>query len=204
MSILTMRRRGAGAKGSKYLMTTKSNPQVFQICLDNGWCSAEGMTYEDARKVTSYASTTFQKNNGITHFNEFQYFGVTSIVVYSFWQDKNLKVIKLPNNVTTINSRAFAQCDSLLYIDIPASVTSISAGAFIYNASNNGSMQYIKCMPTTPPSIVAASTDKILDGTNNCPIYVPDESVEAYITAWSDVADRIKPLSAFSDTSLQF
>ena len=60
-------------------------------------------------------------------------------------------------------------------------------------------MEYIKVYATTPPSIVAATGYKILDGTNDCPIYVPDESVEAYITAWSDVASRIKPLSAFSD-----
>ena len=58
-------------------------------------------------------------------------------------------------------------------------------------------MQYIKCMPTTPPSIVAASTNKILDGTNNCPVYVPDASVNAYKTAWSNVAERIFPLSEF-------
>ena len=60
-------------------------------------------------------------------------------------------------------------------------------------------MLYIKLYPTTPPSIVVSGTNKILDGTNDCPIYVPDESVEAYITAWSDVASRIKPLSAFSE-----
>ena len=63
-------------------------------------------------------------------------------------------------------------------------------------------MQYIKCMPTTPPSIVAANTtDKILDGTNDCLIYVPDESVEAYKAAnnWSEeyIVNRIKPISEF-------
>ena len=84
-----------------------------------------------------------------------------------------------------------------MYLDIPASVTSISAVAFLYGSSNNGSMQYIKCLPTTPPSIVASGTNKILDGTNNCPVYVPDASVNAYKTAWSDVAGRIKPLSEF-------
>lgn len=35
--------------------------------------------------------------------------------------------------------------------------------------------------------------------TNDCPIYVPDESVDAYMTAtnWSELADRIKPMSEF-------
>jgi hypothetical protein len=58
-------------------------------------------------------------------------------------------------------------------------------------------MQYIKLYPTTPPSIIASTGYKILDGTNNCPVYVPDASVNAYKTAWSDVASRIYPLSEF-------
>lgn len=196
MTALTMRRRGAGEKKSKYLMTAESNPEVFPICVAQGWCSSEGMTYEEAAAVTN-VSTYFQRNRDITHFEEFQYFGITSLVTYAFWKATNLEVIKLPNSVTSIDGRAFAQCDSLLYLDIPASVTSISAVAFLYGSSNNGSMQYIKCLPTTPPSIVASGTNKILDGTNNCPVYVPDASVNAYKTAWSDVAGRIKPLSEF-------
>ena len=196
--ILINRRRAAqsGSPVITYLILEEDNKPVYDKCVEQGWCGVEGMTYEQAAAVTNI-STYFQRNNSITHFEELQYFGITSIEVYAFWQDTNLEVIKLPNSLTTIGSRAFAQCDSLLYIDIPASVTSISAGAFTYNASDNGSMQYIKCMPTTPPSIVAASTNKILDGTNNCPVYVPDASVNAYKTAWSDVASRIYPLSEF-------
>lgn len=196
MSILSMRRRSVGAKKSNYLMTATSNPEVFAICLAQGWCSADGMTYEEAAAVTNI-SDYFNSNNKIVHFDELKYFGITSIPNYAFFRDTKLKVIKLPNTITVINGRAFSQCDSLLYLDIPASVTSISASAFIYGSSNNGSMQYIKCMPTTPPSIVASGTNKILDGTNNCPVYVPDESVNAYKTAWSDVEDRIFPLSEF-------
>jgi hypothetical protein len=193
-----MRRRGAGEKKSKYLMTAKSNPEVFLICVAQGWCSAEGMTYQDARKVTNI-SDYFNANNNITHFEELEYFGITSIPSYAFFRDTKLKVIKLPNIITAINGRAFSQCDSLLYLDIPASVTSISASAFIYGSSNNGSMLYIKLYPTTPPSIIASTGYKILDGTNDCPIYVPDESVEAYkaATGWSALASRIYPISEF-------
>lgn len=219
MGVLSMRRRGAGEKGSKYLMTAKSNPEVFPICVAQGWCGADGMTYEDAANVTDIG-TVFRSNANITHFEEFQYFGVTSIAQYAFSSCTNLEVIKLPNSITTIGTYAFyssnnlkiitlpdsleilrnrvlARCGSLLYVDIPASVTSIYAGVFTYNGSNNTNIQYIKVYPITPPSIAASGTDKILDGTNNCPVYVPDESVSAYKTAWSDVAGRIKPLSEF-------
>lgn len=36
-----------------------------------------------------------------------------------------------------------------------------------------------------------------LNETKNCPIYVPDEAVDAYKTAtnWAAYADRIKPIS---------
>ena len=198
MSILSMRRRAvqSGSPAITYLILEKDNKPVYKVCVDNGLCGAEGMTYEEAAAITNIRDY-FQRNNSITHFEELQYFGITSIAVYAFWQDTNLEVIKLPNSVTSIGNRAFAQCGSLLYIDIPSSVTSISAGAFLYGSSNNGSMQYIKCMPTTPPSILASGTNKILDGTNNCPVYVPDSSVAAYKTAWSDVASRIYPISEF-------
>ena len=47
---------------------------------------------------------------------------------------------------------------------------------------------------TTPPSLYNTA---VLGDTNNCPIYVPDASVEAYKTAtnWSSYASRIKGIS---------
>ena len=193
-----MRRRSAHSSSPAitYLITERDNKPVYDKCVEHGLCGVDGMTYEQAAAVTNI-SDYFNANNNIIHFKELEYFGITSIPTYAFFRDTKLKVIKLPNTITAINGRAFSQCNSLLYLDIPASVTSISTSAFTYQSSNNGSMQYIRCMPTTPPSIVVSGTNKILDGTNNCPVYVPDASVNAYKTAWSDVASRIYPLSEF-------
>ena len=111
-----MRRRTtqSGSPAITYLILEEDNKPVYDICVQQGWCSSEGMTYEQAAAVTNI-STYFQRKN-ITHFEELQYFGITSIDAYAFWQDRNLEVITLPNSVTTIGSRAFAQCDSLLLL----------------------------------------------------------------------------------------
>jgi hypothetical protein len=186
-----MRRRSVVEKKSKYLMTAESNPEVFTICLAQGWCSAEGMTYEEAAAVISIPNDSFS-NKGLIHFREFKFFSVTDLT-YTFFRNTNLQFIELPSTLTRISHSTFAQCN-LAYLDIPENVATISTSAF-----NNGnrSMQYIIVRRTTPPSIQVSGSYKILDSTNNCPVYVPDESVNAYKTAWSDVASRIKPLSEF-------
>lgn len=103
MGVLSMRRRGAGVKGSKYLMTATSNPGIFAICLANGWCSAEGMTYEDARMVTSLGRDFGFNNKDITHFEEFEYFtGVTQLITNSFRYATNLKSIVFPDSLVRI------------------------------------------------------------------------------------------------------
>lgn len=60
----------------------------------------------------------------------------------------------------------------------------------LYVTSN---MVSVTILATTPPTLGSSS----LKDTNNCPIYVPAESVDAYKQAenWSSLADRIQPIS---------
>ena len=80
---------------------------------------------------------------------------------------------------------------------IPASVTSIGRQAF----RGMSNLKFIVCNPTTPP--VLNSSSEI--GSSKCPIYVPDESVEAYKTAtnWSAYASRIYPMSIYENGGLE-
>lgn len=59
-------------------------------------------------------------------------------------------------------------------------------------------LEAIYCYPTTPPTIFINSGGnyQTFDNTNNCPIYVPSESINAYKTAdgWSKYADRIQAI----------
>ena len=210
-----MRRRGVGVKDSKYLMTAKSNPEVFPICVAQGWCSSEGMTYEDAALITSLGinGRIFQGNTDIRRFKELAYFGVTEIQSYAFDGCTNLTSVGIPDAVTKFNSYCFRNC-ALASVYIPANVTSIGNGAFQNvssltnviipaNVTSIGSnafvgclgLTYIKCLAVAPPTL--GNSTALGPATYTYLIYVPDESVSAYKTAWSNVAGRIKPLSEF-------
>lgn len=73
-------------------------------------------------------------------------------------------------------------------VTVPASVTLLRACCF-YSCT---ALQEIVMLPTTPP----ARAHNSLANTNNCPIYVPDASLETYQNEWQDLASRIQPLSA--------
>ena len=111
--------------------------------------------------------------------------GVASIGEGAFIGCSSLTSIVIPEGVTSIGSYAFDSCSSLTSIVIPEGVTSIGN----YSFGHCTTLSKIECKSQTPPT---ADRDMFQD-TNNCPIYVPNESVEAYKAApgWSDYADRI-------------
>lgn len=63
-----------------------------------------------------------------------------------------------------------------------------------YGLQGYKQLQSVIFRSLNPPTM---GTNYALDNTNNCPIYVPDASVEAYQSAtnWVNYKDRIKPLS---------
>ena len=96
--------------------------------------------------------------------------------------------LTIPNSVTTIGGSAFWNCSGLTgSLTIPNSVTTIGFGAF-YGC--NG-LNEIMILGTTPPSLRSSA----FNSTNNCPIYVPYESLNDYKTAtnWSSYQNRILP-----------
>ena len=94
--------------------------------------------------------------------------------------------VKYKLDGTSISYRAFQNCTSLTSITIPNSVTSIGDSAFSYCHG----LTSVTIESTTPPTL--GGTDAFINA-NNCPIYVPAESVDAYKTAtnWSELANRI-------------
>ena len=99
-----------------------------------------------------------------------------------------LSSVILENGVTNIGRTVFYGCTALTNITIPNSVISIGNAVF----RNCTSLTSITCNATTPPTLGTVA----FDNTNNCPIYVPSGSVEAYKTAtnWSSYADRIQAI----------
>ncbi len=137
---------------------------------------------------------------------------VTSIdeATFGSWSSNNQPLV-IPNSVTSIGDGAFADWHSNNQpLTISNSVTNIGNGSFYAWRANNHPLvipnsvtnigdaafhnwplvPYVEIQATTPPSLAGASA---FSAQNDAPIYVPDESVEAYKTAtnWVDLADRI-------------
>ena len=113
---------------------------------------------------------------------------VTSIGESAFygWESNNQPLV-IPESVTSIGNFAFADWSSNTHpLIIPSSVTSIGGQAF-YNWQL---VPYVEIQAITPPTLASITA---FGNQNNAPIYVPDESVEAYKTAtnWVYLADRI-------------
>ena len=108
---------------------------------------------------------------------------VTSIGDGAFAYCSGLTSVTIPNSVTSIGEWAFNGCTGLTSVTIPNSVTSIGGSAF----SGCTGLTSVTIEAETPPTL----GEKAFYGTNNCPIYVPCNAVNAYKTAWSEYADRI-------------
>ena len=113
--------------------------------------------------------------------------GTSSIRSFCFSDCLSLTSVTIPNTVTTIGSNSFTKT-GLTSVTIPESVTFIGKLAFFLS----NSLTSITCLSETPPAL--GNYNNAFDNTNNCPIYVPEDSVDAYKTAWSTYASRIQAI----------
>lgn len=94
----------------------------------------------------------------------------------------------------TVASRLFYNCGKLRSIDLTALVkwTKMVNNEEMFILSGISDYISIRDVPPFP------LTSNALNGTRDCPIYVPDNAVDTYKTAtnWSAYADRIKPISS--------
>ena len=136
--------------------------------------------------VTSIGQGAFRDCGGLTSCTIGS--GVTSIGVGAFYLCTGLTSCTIGSGVTSIGTSAFYGCTGLTSIEIPSGVTRIDINAF----NGCSSLTSITVNPTTPPTLGSYA----LSGTNNCPIYVPAESVSTYQSAsgWSTYADRIQAI----------
>lgn len=99
----------------------------------------------------------------------------------------SLTKVILPNKLENIGSKVFAGCTSLNYVTIPQSVNSIGYGTF------SGCEKLAKIVCSNPtPLVIEKSVFQETYGDRfdfeNCTLYVPEGSYEAYRTAdvWKD------------------
>ena len=143
--------------------------------------------YTILNSVTSIVRSAFNGCTGLTSVTIGN--SVTSIGINAFYGCTGFTSVTIGNSVTSIGNQAFGECTGLTSVSIPNSVTSIGDWAFVECTG----LTSITVEPTTPPTL----GEDTFSETNNCPIYVPSESVETYKTAtnWSTYASRIKPIS---------
>ena len=102
-------------------------------------------------------------------------------------------VISFPTSSYGWDSGVMYGCTALKFADLPATVT--SAPSVFIGCSK---LETVIFRSVNPPTI---TTNTFSGCSVLANIYVPDESVEAYKTAttWVDYADRIKPLSEYTE-----
>ncbi len=150
----------------------------------NGCSSLTSITIPDS--VTSIENSAFTSCSSLPSITIPE--SVTSIGSFVFQSCRSLTSITIPEGVTSIGDYTFSYCTSLTSITIPEGVTSIGENAFLWCTSLNS----ITVKPEVPPT----GSQAMFDETNNCPIYVPAGSVEAYKAAeyWNEYADRIQAI----------
>lgn len=108
----------------------------------------------------------------------------------SSFQNSGIKgEIYLPH-VTYIDQHAFEGCTNLEGVTLGKYIADLRYYCF----RNCTSLKYIKILNPIPPQLGNNDTEFV--NTNNCPIYVPKESVHAYKTTghWAYWANRIQPM----------
>lgn len=113
---------------------------------------------------------------------------VTTIGDNALQNCESLTNITIPNSVTSINQYAIRNCVSLTSCTIGSGVTNIGRRAF----QNCPSLTSFFCLATVPPNLGASA----FLSTDNCIIYVPAASVNAYKakSGWSSYASRIQAI----------
>lgn len=155
---------------------------IIDVVFPSGITTMEGAMFRECESLTS-----------VTSFGD-----VTEIGSYCFYRCHNLMEMTLPSDLTSIGDHAFEGCSGLTSVEIASTITSIGAYAF-YGCKN---LAYVIVNATTPPTLGvgtahSSKVNEAFDYTNNCPIYVPADSVAAYKRAigWSDYASRIQAIT---------
>lgn len=183
------------------LMDSVTNPEVLAICYAEHWCTNSAkMTIAEAELVTDIG-IVFKGSTTITHFEELESFGISSIPNSAFEDCVNLKSIVIPSTLDTIGEKAF-KSSGITNIAIPNSVRSIGANAFrgctslvtisigtgitsigdeVFRGCTSMTSMYIYA--TEPPTL----TNINAFSQNTTLIYVDSEYVDRYKTAttWS-------------------
>ena len=152
-------------------------------CSNTGQWTFEGcsgLTSHTLNGVTIIGARAFSECGALTNITIPD--GVTSIGNYAYVTCTGLTdTVTIPDTVTTIGNSAFAGCRRLDHVIIGSGVTSIGDKAF----DGCVGLDDVKLYPTVPPTLGASGGVCLVFDDNNCPLYVPSQSVSTYKdTGW--------------------
>lgn len=192
---------------AKFNVTDTSNPTQILFNDSNAFTEIEVDGVVQPSVTTGYTFSTTGE-----HTVKYTLSSSTSMGNSAFSNCSNLTSVIIPSGVTKVTSFGFENCSSLTSITIPEGVTNIEYGGFLNcnsltslvmpstityfggsSLKDCSSLTSLTILATTPPSTLGTDA---LKNTNNCIIYVPSESVNAYKTAnkWSSYASRIQAI----------
>lgn len=181
--------------GSKSVLKEVVLPSTITQIVDYSFYKYTALTKVDILwDVITYIGTSAFDGCTSLIIEELSLPNITQIYNYAFRGVTVKRITNLGSAITIIRVGCFYNSKNLTYVNIPAQVTDIYNEAFRYCTS----LVAFICNPTTPPTLSstnAFSNTPIASGTGY--IYVPDESVDAYKSAWSTYAGVIKPLSEY-------
>ena len=155
-----------------------------------------------AGMVKVYSINSMFRDCGITTVDLTPLAGMMKLTSFYFLfaECMNLAYIDLSPLAGMVNVTSFDymlyRCYNLISIDLTPLAGMVKATKFNYILNSCYKLTYVLIANTTPWVISSNS----FESTNNCPIYVPDESLETYkiATNWTTYADRIKPMNDFA------
>ena len=136
--------------------------------------------------VTTFGSNAFASVSGLNSVTID--YASNATLRSSQFTDSSITSLTIGSHPTSIGDSMFRKCTKLTTLVIPSNISSIDGYAF----DGCSGLRSITVESTTPPTLGSNA----FNNTNDCPIYVPSGSVNAYKAAsgWSDYASRIQAI----------
>ena len=178
-----------GTYSSAFGNSTISNIDLNGVTLigDFGFSYTSGYTsITIPPSVTTFGQYAFNSVSGLNSVT-IDYASNATLGSYQFG-GLSITSLTIGSHPTAIGQGMFQKCTGLTNLVIPSNISSINNFTF----SGCTGLRSITVHSITPPTLGIG----VFDNTNNCPIYVPPESVDAYKAAsgWSNYASRIQAI----------
>lgn len=178
-----------GTYSSPFLESNISNIDLNGVTLigDYAFNSTSGFTsITIPSSVTTFGSGAFNSVSGLNSVTID--YASNATLRSSQFTSLSITSLTIGSHPTSIGDSMFRKCTGLTTLVIPSNISSINGYAF----DGCSGLTSITVHSVTPPTLGSNA----FNNTNDCPIYVPSGSVNAYKAAsrWSDYASRIQAI----------